>query len=194
MALKSTVFKFQLQIADLDRHYYADHALTLARHPSETDVRLVSRVLAFACRADARLSMTSALCDPDEPDLCLASLDGRIEHWIDVGQPDARRIIKAAGRADRVTVHPYAGSSSQLWWQGVQRELTRLRKLEVIAFPEPEVKALAALGGAHHRLADHRAGWRVGGVRRARLRERRTGHLAGDRLGSVLSVRGRPDL
>lgn len=144
MALKSTVFKFQLQIADLDRHYYADHALTLARHPSETDVRLVSRVLAFARQADERLSMTSALCDPDEPDLCLASLDGRIERWIDVGQPDARRIIKAAGRADQVTIHPYAGASSLLWWQGVQRELARLRKLEVIAFPESELKTLSA--------------------------------------------------
>lgn len=144
MALKSTVFKFQLQIADMDRHYYADHTLTLARHPSETDQRLVARVLAFARLADERLSMASALCEPDEPDLCLTRLDGRIEHWIDVGQPDARRIIKAAGRADRVTVHPYAGSSSQLWWQGAQRELTRLRTLEVIAFPEAEIKVLAA--------------------------------------------------
>jgi uncharacterized protein YaeQ len=143
MALKSTIFKFQLQIADLDRHYYADHALTLARHPSETDARLVARVLAFARIADEGLQMTSALCEPDEPDLCLRTLDGRIAHWIDVGQPDARRVLKAAGRADRVTVHPYGGATSALWWEGVRRELLRVRKLEVLAFPEAAVKALA---------------------------------------------------
>ena len=144
VALKSTVFKFQLQIADLDRHYYADHALTLARHPSETDVRLVARVLAFVRLADERFDLTSALCEPDEPDLCLRALDGRIERWIDVGQPDARRIIKAAGRAERVIVHPYAGSASVLWWTGVKRELARLRTLEVTAFPEAALKTLAA--------------------------------------------------
>ncbi|QID19189.1 YaeQ family protein [Nitrogeniibacter mangrovi] len=144
MALKSTVFKFQLQIADLDRHYYADHALTLARHPSETDERLVARVLAFARIAGEGIDMSSALCEPDEPDLCVRTLDGRITHWIDVGQPEARRVLKAAGRADRVTLHPYGGSTSTLWWEGVRKELLRVRKLEVIAFPEAAVKALAA--------------------------------------------------
>lgn len=144
MALKSTVFKFQLQIADLDRHYYADHLLTLARHPSETDVRLVARVLAFARRAGEGFDMTGAVCVPDEPDLCLRTLDGRIERWIDVGQPDARRLLKAAGRSASVTVHPYAGASARLWWQGVQRDLVRVRKLEVTAFPDDAVKALAA--------------------------------------------------
>ena len=143
MALKSTVFKFQLQIADLDRHYYANHVLTLARHPSETDLRLVARVLAFARRAGDGFDMTGAVCVPDEPDLCLRTLDGRIERWIDVGQPDVRRLLKAAGRAGSVTVHPYAGASARLWWQGVQRELARVRKLEVVAFPEDAVKALA---------------------------------------------------
>jgi len=143
MALKSTVFKFQLQIADLDRHYYADHVLTLARHPSETDIRLVARVLAFARVADEGFDMSSALCEPDEPDLCQRTLDGRIQRWIDVGQPDARRVLKAAGRADRVTLHPYGGSTSTIWWEGVRKELQRVRKLEVIAFPEPAVKALA---------------------------------------------------
>lgn len=144
MALKSTVFKFQLQIADLDRHYYADHVLTLARHPSETDIRLVTRVLAFARVADEGFDMSSALCEPDEPDLCQRTLDGRIAHWIDVGQPDARRVLKAAGRADRVTLHPYGGSTSTIWWEGVRKELLRVRKLAVIAFPEAALKALAA--------------------------------------------------
>jgi len=144
MALKSTVFKFQLQIADLDRHYYAEHVLTLARHPSETDIRLVARVLAFARMADEGFDMSSALCEPDEPDLCQRTLDGRIAHWIDVGQPDARRVLKAAGRADRVTIHPYGGSTSTIWWSGVQKELQRVRKLEVVAFPEAALKVLAA--------------------------------------------------
>lgn len=144
MALKSTVYKFQLQIADLDRHYYADHALTLARHPSETEARLVARVLAFARCAEDGFDMTGAVCTPDEPDLCQRTLDGRIARWIDVGQPDARRLLKAAGRADRVTVHPYGGAAARLWWKGVERELARVRTLEVIAFPDEAVKALSA--------------------------------------------------
>ncbi len=143
MAIKSTVYKFQLQIADLDRHYYADHALTLARHPSETDQRLVARVLAFARCAGDGFDMTGAVCTPDEPDLCQRTLDGRIARWIEVGQPDARRLLKAAGRAERVTVHPDGGAAARMWWTGVERDLARLRKLEVIAFPDDAVKALS---------------------------------------------------
>ena len=101
MALKSTIYKAELQIADMDRHYYADHALTIARHPSETDERMMVRVAAFALFAQERLEFCKGLSDTDEPDLWQKDLTGAIETWIEVGQPDERRIAKASGRVER---------------------------------------------------------------------------------------------
>ena len=95
MALGSTIFKATVQIADLNRHYYADHQLTLARHPSETDERLMIRLLSFLLHVDERLKFTKGLCADDEPDLWQHSLSGDIELWIDVGLPDERRVRKA---------------------------------------------------------------------------------------------------
>ena len=102
MALKATIFKASLQVSDMDRKYYAEHALTLARHPSETDERMMLRVLAFALNAHEHLAFGKGLSDTDEPDLWQKDLTGRILHWIDVGQPDEKRLIRASGRADRL--------------------------------------------------------------------------------------------
>src|SRR4051794_5320453 len=102
MALKSTIYKADLQIADMDRHYYQDHSLTLARHPSETDERLMVRLLAFVRHANESLIFAKGLSDVDEPDLWQKDLTGAIELWIDVGQPDERRMLKACGRASQV--------------------------------------------------------------------------------------------
>jgi uncharacterized protein YaeQ len=106
MALKSTIYKAELQIADMDRHYYADHALTIARHPSETDERMMVRVAAFALFAQERLEFCKGLSDTDEPDLWQKDLTGAIETWIEVGQPDERRIAKASGRSNEVVAEP----------------------------------------------------------------------------------------
>ncbi len=110
MALKATIHKAELQIADIDRGFYGDHALTIARHPSETDERMMVRLLAYALNvpadaSDGALELAKSLWDNDEPDLWRKDLTGRIIHWIDVGQPDDRRILRACGRAERVTVH-----------------------------------------------------------------------------------------
>src|SRR5678816_1520267 len=113
MALKATIFKAELSIADVDRGYYADHALTIARHPSETDGRMMVRLLAFALNAHERLEFGKGLSDTDEPDLWQKSLTGAIEHWIEVGQPDDKRLLRACGRADRVTVYAY-GNRAEL--------------------------------------------------------------------------------
>ena len=111
MALKSTIYKAELQIADMDRHYYADHALTVARHPSETDDRMMVRIVAFALFAHERLEFSKGLSDVDEPDLWQKDLTGAIDVWIEAGQPDERRISKAAGRAGQVTVIAYGGKT-----------------------------------------------------------------------------------
>jgi len=99
MAIKSTIYKATLQVADMDRHYYADHALTIARHPSETDERMMMRCLAFALNAGEALAFGKGLSDADEPDLWQRDLTGAIQLWIEVGQPDEKRILRACGRA-----------------------------------------------------------------------------------------------
>ncbi len=117
MALPSTIFKATLQISDIDRQYYGEHQLTLARHPSETDERMMVRLFAFALHADENLNFTKGLCADDEPDLWQKSLTGEIALWIDVGLPDERRVRKACGRAEKVCLYLYGGRAADLWWQ-----------------------------------------------------------------------------
>lgn len=149
MALKSTIHKLQLQVADMDRHVYASHALTVACHPSETDERMMMRVLAFALHvpADDRegaLEFAKGLSDTDEPDLWHRDLTGRIQHWIEVGQPDERRLLKASARADRVTVLAYS-ASTPIWWSALEPRIARARNLSVWQVPPAQSRALAAL-------------------------------------------------
>ncbi|HYG12619.1 MAG TPA: YaeQ family protein [Methylophilaceae bacterium] len=147
MALKSTVYKADLHIADMDRQYYQQHSLTLARHPSETEERLMVRLLAFVLYATERLEFGQGLSTDDEPDLWLKDLTGAIELWIDVGLPDERQIRKACGRAARVVLLTYGGRSSELWWEQNRSKLERQQNLSVIDLPNTEVLAgLAARG------------------------------------------------
>src|SRR5690242_20968621 len=105
MALNATICKAALQVSDMDRHYYAEHALTLARHPAETDERMMVRVLAFALNPHEHLEFGKGLSATDEPDLWQKDLTGAIKHWIEVGQPDDKHLLRACGRAGRVTVY-----------------------------------------------------------------------------------------
>ena len=151
MALKATICKAGLQIADMDRSYYAEHALTLARHPSETDERMMVRLLAFALDADEALEFGRGLSAEDEADLVKRDLTGAIDLWIDVGLPDEREVRKAAGRARRVKVYTY-GRGAALWWEQNQAALARLANLTVIEVPEAVTGALAALAARNMRL------------------------------------------
>jgi uncharacterized protein YaeQ len=161
MALKSTIYKAELQIADMDRHYYGDHALTIARHPSETDERMMVRVAAFGLFADERLEFCKGLSDTDEPDLWLKDLTGQIETWIEVGQPDERRISKASGRSERVIVIAYAGRTADIWWQGVKGKVERLQNVTVWTLEDGVAEALGRLAERTMRLQlmvqDHEA-------------------------------------
>jgi uncharacterized protein YaeQ len=149
MALKSTVYKATVQIADMDRGLYATHALTLARHPSETDERLMVRLLAFALLTppddhNGALAFARGISDTDEPDLWQQSLSGELLHWVEVGQPEERRIVRACGRARRVSLFCYS-SAAAIWWAGVQNKLTRVTNLSVWQLPSAQTQALAAL-------------------------------------------------
>lgn len=145
MAPKATVLKAELQISDMDRHYYAAHQLTLAQHPSETDKRLMVRLLAYVLHADERLEFGRGLSSDDEPDLWRRDYTGLIEQWIDLGQPDESRIRKACGRAAQVVVVTYGGRASDLWWQKTAPSLARLQNLTVLDIPSETVDELAAL-------------------------------------------------
>lgn len=144
MALKATIFKASLQVSDIDRNYYGEHALTLARHPSETDERMMMRVLAFALNAHERLSFGKGLSDADEPDLWRKDLTGTIEHWIDVGQPDEKRLVRASGRSGRVSVYAY-GSRVDAWWKASADRLQRARNLAVWRVPAPASESVGRL-------------------------------------------------
>jgi uncharacterized protein YaeQ len=152
VALKATIFKAELQVSDLDRGHFATHALTIARHPSETDERMMVRLLAFALNADDALEFGRGLSSEGEADLVQRDLTGAIEHWIDVGLPDEREIRKAAGRARRVTVYTYGGRSAELWWAQNQPALARLDNLTVVDVPEETAGALEALAARNMRL------------------------------------------
>jgi len=152
MALKSTIFKVEISVADMDRNYYGDHALTIARHPSETDERMMVRVLAFALHAHERLEFGRGLSTEDEPDLCQRDLTGAIEYWIDVGLPDEQDVRKACGRARDVHVLAYGGRAVDLWWQGMVGKLERQERLTVSEVPVEASKALAKLADRSMKL------------------------------------------
>ncbi|MEI8095664.1 MAG: YaeQ family protein [Spirochaetales bacterium] len=144
MAPRATVFKVKLNLSDMDRGYYADHDLTVAMHPSENEERLMLRLAVYCWHASESLSLANGLTDPDEPELWDKSLTGEIEHWIDLGQPDERTILRACGRARLVTLY-HSRSNPALWWDGVAGKVAKARNLTVYNVDPAQVSALATL-------------------------------------------------
>ncbi len=145
MALKATIRKVDLSVADMDRHYYADHSLTIAQHPSENSERMMTRILAFSLYASDTLQFTKGLSTDDEPDLWQKNYSEEIEHWIDLGQPDEKRIRKACGRSKQVSIICYSGHSAEIWWQQQADKCQRFDNLSVINLPSPASSDLGAL-------------------------------------------------
>jgi uncharacterized protein YaeQ len=152
VALKSTIFRADLQISDMDRNYYANHALTLAQHPSETDERMMVRLLAFAIHANEYLVFGNGISADDEPDLWLKDLTGAIDSWIDVGMPDEKLVRRACGRANRVFIYGYGGRVVSMWWEGVAAKLTNCNNLSVYDLSTQTTKALALLAERNMQL------------------------------------------
>ena len=145
MALRSTVYRCDLSIADVDRGVYADHALTIARHPSETDERMMVRVMAWALNADDALAFGAGLSDPDEPDLVCRDLTGAISLWIFVGLPEEKLVRRACGRAAQVRIYAYGGQRAELWWAQNGSVLSRCANLSVWSLPPSQTAELAKL-------------------------------------------------
>ena len=152
MAIKPTIFKAEIQITDMDRNYYEDHQLTMARHPSENDERLMVRLLAFALNASESLQFCKGLSTEDEPDLWQKSLSDEIEVWIDLGQPDEKRIRKACGRSRQVLIYTYQHNSAAAWWEQNKNKFERFNNLSVINFADQAVSSLGQLAARSMRL------------------------------------------
>jgi len=152
MAQNATIVKVTVEIADIDRAYYHDHVLTIARHPSENDERMMVRLLAFARHAHEALAFGRGLGTDDEPDLWRKDLTGAIELWIDVGQPDEKRIRRACGRAEAVFVYSYGGRGADLWWEQAAASLDRADNLTVVNLPFAATRSLAKLAQRNMRL------------------------------------------
>ena len=152
MAIKSTIFKVNLQIADMERHYYQDHALTIARHPSETDERMMVRLLAFALHAHEYLEFGQGMTADDEADIWQKDLTGAIDLWIDVGLPDEKLIRKACGRSNQVMVYTYGGRVAEMWFAQNSGQFERLKNLTVINLPSECTRAMAKLAQRNMQL------------------------------------------
>ncbi|MBL1320345.1 MAG: YaeQ family protein [Methylophaga sp.] len=132
MAVNSTINKISVNIADMDRHYYQSHELTMAQHPSENNFRFMIRLIAFMLNANEQLSFTKGMNSDDEAELWQKSLSGEIELWIDFGQLDEKRIRKACGRAKQVIIYTYHEGKAKVWWQQNKEKLQRFNNLSVI--------------------------------------------------------------
>lgn len=152
MALKSTVYRVKLDVSDIDRGYYASHTLTLARHPSETEERLMVRLLAFVLHADPRLAFGRGLSTDEDPDLWIRDDTGDVRLWIEVGLPEERRVRRAAGRADALAIIAYGERATRVWWERNASAFGRLPALAIWALTDRELAELGALANRNMRL------------------------------------------
>ncbi|MBU2978919.1 YaeQ family protein [Alteromonas sp. C1M14] len=143
MALKATIFKVDLSITDMDRNYYHDHNLTIARHPSENDERMMLRIIAFIANAHERLQFTKGLSDDEVPDLWQKSYSDEIELWIELGQPSEQRIKKGCNQSQQMMIYAYADNSFDMWWKKEANALALKKNLSVYTLPGPLAAVLA---------------------------------------------------
>ena len=143
MAQKATIYKVELSVSDMDRHYYETHELTVAKHPSETDERLMVRLLAFALNASEQLEFSRGLSTDDEPDLWEKSLSGETELWVTLGLPSEKIMRQSCGKAKEVTIYSYGGRTAEVWWDKIKNSTTRFENLKVINLAEAETSKLA---------------------------------------------------
>ena len=152
MALKATIYKAELTISDLDRHYYDTRQLTIAQHPSETVLRMMVRIAVFAFAASERLEFSKGISTDDEPDLWEKNYSDEIVQWIELGQPDEKRLRKACSRSRQVMLFGYHGHAFDIWWQQNSQRCSQFRNLTVIRLDDKVCQQLEALADRTMRL------------------------------------------
>ena len=170
MAQNATIYKVELSVSDMDRHYYETHKLTIAKHPSETDERLMVRILAFALNAHENLEMTKGLSTDDEPDIWQKSLSGELDVWVALGLPSEKVMRQSCGKARKVIVYPYGGKPAEIWWDKIKNTVTRFDNLMVVNLSDPDSAALASLALNSLKSAVPRMYWSIQAVNVARSR------------------------
>ncbi|EOI1439548.1 YaeQ family protein [Cronobacter malonaticus] len=145
MALKATIYKAAVNVADLDRQQFLDINLTLARHPSETQERMMLRLLAWMIYADERLQFTRGLCADDEPEIWLRNDHLGIDLWIELGLPEERRLKKAVSQSQQVALFTYNDRAAQIWWQQNQDKLRQYKNLTIWYINDEQLAQLSAL-------------------------------------------------
>jgi uncharacterized protein YaeQ len=145
MAQKATIYKVELSVSDMDRHYYETHKLTVAKHPSETDERLMVRILAFALNAHEHLEMTKGLSTDDEPDIWQKSLSGELNLWVALGLPSEKVVRQSCGKSSKVIVYSYGGRTAEMWWDKIKNSTTRFDNLRVMNLAEKDTRDLGKL-------------------------------------------------
>ncbi|MEH6596174.1 MAG: YaeQ family protein [Colwellia polaris] len=144
MALKSTINKATVHLSDMDRNYYDTIQLTIAQHPSETDRRMMIRLIAYVLNASENLQFGKGVSDEDEAAIWRINYSEVIELWIELGQLDEKRLKKACNRAQEVKLYCY-GSSVDTWWQQSKSKLNQFSKLSIESFSEETAQALELL-------------------------------------------------
>ncbi|WP_435138901.1 YaeQ family protein [Pseudopelagicola sp. nBUS_19] len=151
MAQKATIYKVELSVSDMDRQYYDTHKLTVAKHPSETNERLMVRILAFALNAQEQLEMTKGLSTDDQPDIWQKSLSGELELWVTLGLPSEKVVRQSSGKANKVIVYSY-GRTAEMWWEKIRNSTTRFDNLQIINFSEKSTSELSGLASRTMKL------------------------------------------
>ncbi|WP_438987085.1 YaeQ family protein [Marivivens donghaensis] len=152
MAQKATIYKVELSVSDMDRHYYETHKLTIAKHPSETDERMMVRLLAFALNAHEQLEMTKGISNDDEPDIWQKSLSDELELWIALGLPSDKVVRQSCAKAKKVVIYTYGGRTADVWWDKIQNSTSRFDNLQVVALSEQSTNELAGLADRSMKL------------------------------------------
>ena len=152
MAQKATIYKVELSVSDMDRHYYETHKLTIAKHPSETDERMMVRLLAFALNAHEQLEMTKGISTDDEPDIWQKSLSDELELWIALGLPSDKVVRQSCAKAQKVVIYTYGGRTADVWWDKIQNSTSRFDNLQVMSLSEQATSELAELADRSMKL------------------------------------------
>ncbi len=143
MALTATIHNFDIELSDVDRGVYETLALRVARHPSETEEYLLTRVMAYCLEYAEGIAFSKGLSEPDEPAISIRDLTGALRAWIEVGAPDAARLHKASKAAPRVAVYMHKDPSSFLRQLAGER-IHRADALELLAIDRELLAALVA--------------------------------------------------
>jgi uncharacterized protein YaeQ len=152
MAENATIYKVELSVSDMDRHYYETHKLTVAKHPSETDERLMVRLLAFALNAHERLELTKGLSTDDEPDIWQKTLSNELEVWVALGLPSDKIVRQSCGKANKVVIYCYGGKTAKMWWDKIKNSTNRFDNLQVVNFSENDTNDLSKLANRSMKL------------------------------------------